>query len=93
MSDGLSIRPMRAAPVNISNTRGIILISHDLEVIESICGRALVLKDGAIVEELDIKEELDESGETSRFAEPESDYGKRLLEAAFADKSYVVKNK
>ncbi len=71
----------------------IILISHDLEVIESICGRALVLKDGAIVEELDIKEELDESGETSRFAEPESDYGKRLLEAAFADKSYVVKNK
>lgn len=61
----------------------IILISHDLEVIEKVCSRTVILKEGRIVEELGIKD---------GFAKPESEYGKRLLEAAFADRSYVKSN-
>lgn len=63
----------------------IILISHDLEVISSICERALIMKDGEIVEELTVENfYIDKS-----FSVPVTEYGSRLLEAAYADKSYV----
>lgn len=70
--------------VNKKYGTSVILISHDLEVISSICDRALVMKDGAFVEEIDIRE--------GSFTAPQSAYGKALLEAAYAEKKYVKKS-
>lgn len=50
----------------------IILISHDLGVIKSVCERALVMKEGVIVEDGPIEE---------LFYRPREEYTKRLLEA------------
>ena len=75
--------------INRKYGTSIILISHDLEVIASICGRALVLKDGLIVEELDINKRDDEEVNAQAFVHPKSEYGQRLLSAAFADSSYL----
>lgn len=70
------------AGINRKYGTSIILISHDLGIISGICSRALVMKDGEIVEELDINDD-------GEFARPETEYGKKLLKAAFADNSYV----
>ncbi len=51
----------------------IILISHDLSVIKSICNRVIVMYQGQIVEQGTIQE---------IFTEPKQDYTKQLLEAA-----------
>lgn len=52
---------------------GMLLISHDLEVIQAMCNRVSVMKEGMILEE----------GETSRvFHYPKSSYTKQLLENA-----------
>ena len=67
--------------VNKKYGTSVILISHDLEVISSICDRALVMKDGMFVEEISINE--------GSFDAPESEYGQALLAAAYADKSYL----
>ncbi len=51
---------------------GLLLISHDLAVVEQLCERALVMKDGRIVEQ----------GECERlFRSPRADYTRRLVEA------------
>ena len=71
--------------VNNKYRTSIILISHDLEIISQICSRTLIVKDGSIVEELAI------SGPDC-FEEPQTEYGQRLLAAAYADKSYVAEN-
>ncbi|MBO4506902.1 MAG: ATP-binding cassette domain-containing protein [Lachnospiraceae bacterium] len=76
--------------INRKYGTSIILISHDLEVIASICGRALVLKDGMIVEELEINKADDETVSAQAFVHPQSAYGQNLLSAAFADKSYLT---
>ncbi|HPU63995.1 MAG TPA: ABC transporter ATP-binding protein, partial [Mobilitalea sp.] len=58
--------------MNEKHGTGIILISHDLRVIQSICDRALVMKDGKIVE----------AGLTNKlFAHPDNEYTKQLLAA------------
>lgn len=67
--------------VNKKYGTSVILISHDLEVISSICDRALVMKGGAFIEQIKISE--------GSFSEPVSDYGKALLKAAYADTSYL----
>ncbi len=77
--------------INRKYGTSIILISHDLEVIASICGRALLLKDGQIVEELKIDKQREGVGITD-FVAPGSEYGRKLLEAAFADSSYIEKD-
>ncbi|MBP5331164.1 MAG: ATP-binding cassette domain-containing protein [Lachnospiraceae bacterium] len=79
--------------INEKYGTSIILISHDLEVIAKICGRALIMRDGIIEEEIGIRsteagKKEDHFGEF-RFEEPKTEYGKRLLAAAFADKSYI----
>lgn len=51
----------------------IILISHDLSVIRSVCSKVLVMYQGNIVEQGSIKE---------IFTEPKQEYTKRLLQAA-----------
>ena len=73
---------------NINKKYGtsIILISHDLEVIAKLCGRALIMKDGSFVEEIGVVSEAEQG---YNFEQPHTEYGKKLLEAAFADKSYV----
>lgn len=50
----------------------VILISHDLGVIKKICSRALVMKDGNIVEEGSIEDIFDN---------PKEDYTKKLIRA------------
>jgi ABC-type microcin C transport system duplicated ATPase subunit YejF len=53
----------------------IIFISHDLRVVKKICGRIMVLNEGAVCEE----------GESEAvFAHPQTEYTKKLLTAAFA---------
>jgi len=66
--------------INKKFNTSIILISHDLKVIEKVCNRVLIMQDGLITEELDV----DENG----FADPKSEYGKRLLDAAFSKTRY-----
>ena len=56
--------------MNDKHGTSIILISHDLRVIQSICSRAIVMKDGKIVE-LGMAKEL--------FAHPKTEYTKQLL--------------
>ncbi len=58
----------------ISKTNGttVILISHDLSVIKKICDRVLVMEDGNIVEEGNIKD---------IFTNPKKSYTKKLLKA------------
>lgn len=75
--------------INAKYGTSIVLISHDLEVIAHICERAVVMKDGVIVEELDIDCGKNGIDGNMGFAKPQTDYGKRLLKAAFADNSYL----
>ena len=58
--------------MNDKHGTSIILISHDLRVIQSICGRAIVMKDGKIVESGMAKE---------LFAHPNTEYTKQLVAA------------
>lgn len=58
--------------MNEESGTAVILISHDLGVIKSICDRVLVMKDGIIVEEGSIKE---------IFENPQNDYTKLLLDS------------
>lgn len=67
--------------INRKYNTSIILISHDLEIIESICDRALIMQNGNIVETLSIRD--------AEFGDPITDYGNRLLDAAYADSSFV----
>ena len=58
--------------INQVHGTSIILVSHDLGVIKSICNRALVMKDGVIVE----------SGEAKNiFLNPQTEYTKELVAA------------
>ena len=68
------------AHINRKYDTSIILISHDLKVIEKICHRVLIMQDGLITEELSVKD--------SEFSNPVSDYGKSLLNAAFSTARY-----
>jgi peptide/nickel transport system ATP-binding protein len=53
----------------------IIFISHDLRVVKRLCGRIMVLHEGAVCEE----------GESAAiFANPQAEYTRRLIEAAVA---------
>ncbi|MCR5323919.1 MAG: ATP-binding cassette domain-containing protein [Lachnospiraceae bacterium] len=74
--------------INVKYGTSIILISHDLEVIAKICNRALIMRDGIIEEEIGIGKDSEDS--EFAFDQPVSEYGKNLLEAAFADGSYVT---
>jgi len=58
--------------MNDKHGTSIILISHDLRVIQSICGRAVVMKDGKIVESGMVKK---------LFAHPNTEYTKQLIAA------------
>jgi peptide/nickel transport system ATP-binding protein len=58
--------------MNVIHGTSVILISHDLGVIKSICDRVLVMQDGNIVEE-GTKEEI--------FYNPKKDYTKLLLKS------------
>ena len=59
--------------INQTHNTSIILVSHDLSVIKSICNRTLVMKDGKIVE----------SGNARKlFLHPETEYTKELVAAA-----------
>jgi len=58
--------------MNEKHGMSIILISHDLRVIQSICGRAIVMKDGRIVESGTV---------TELFAHPGTEYTKQLMAA------------
>ncbi len=60
----------------------IILISHDLGVIRSVCGRAVVMCGGEVVEQGDVK---------TLFEQPQMDYTKRLLAAALGKGSLLKK--
>lgn len=66
--------------INKKYGTSIILISHDLKVIEKVCGRVLIMRDGLITEELFI--------DGREFSTPTSDYGKNLLNAAFSTTRY-----
>jgi len=58
--------------MNEKHGTGIMLISHDLRVIQSICGRAIVMRNGKIVE----------SGLTKElFKHPNTEYTKQLVAA------------
>lgn len=78
--------------INTKYGTSIILISHDLEVIARICERALVVKDGRIVEDIDIYEHETDKTDAGSFEQPSTEYGLGLLRAAFADSSYVEEN-
>jgi len=58
--------------LNEEHGTSVILISHDLSVIKSICKRALVVQDGKIVEEGTVED---------IFSHPVKDYTKKLLTA------------
>ena len=59
--------------INQTHNTSIILVSHDLGVIKSICNRTLVMKDGKIVE----------SGKARElFLHPQTEYTKELVAAA-----------
>lgn len=60
----------------------VILISHDLGVIRSVCSRAVVMCAGEIVEQGDVK---------TLFERPQMDYTKRLLAAALGKGSVLQK--
>lgn len=69
----------------------IILISHDLEVIGTLCDRIIVMHDGKLEEELELSPITERTGSVEeRFSNAllKKDYTKKLLEAAFADKTY-----
>ena len=84
--------------INKKYGTGILLISHDLEVIAKICGRAVVIKDGVIKEELTLPGNgdtalTDDGTKTGRvFSEPRTEYARKLLDAAYADRSYIEAN-
>ncbi len=59
--------------INQMHNTAIILVSHDLGVISSICDRAIVMKDG-IIEETGSPYEL--------FHQPKTEYTKKLIKAA-----------
>ena len=69
------------ADINRRFGTSIILISHDLKVIEKVCDRVLIMQDGLITEELTV-------GRSDGFSTPSSEYGKALLEAAFSERRY-----
>lgn len=60
----------------------IILISHDLGVIKTVCSRAVVMCGGEVVEQKTVGE---------LFGQPEKDYTKRLLAAALGKGSVLKK--
>lgn len=66
--------------INQKYGTSIILISHDLKVIEKICSRLLIMQDGKILEEVGV-----DNGE---FDLPVTAYGKGLLGAAYCTKRY-----
>lgn len=77
--------------INEKYGTSIILITHDLRIVERVCDRALVMRDGMIEEELQLGRECSEKNMTdgSGFPQPVTEYGRRLLNAAFSDVSYV----
>ena len=59
--------------INEAHGTAIILVSHDLGVIKSICHRAIVMKNGEIIEAGNVEE---------LFKQPKEEYTKQLLKAA-----------
>jgi len=58
--------------VNDANGMGILFISHDLQVIHSICRRAIVMQDGRIVEQGDVE---------TLFTNPQEAYTRKLIDS------------
>jgi len=74
----------RFRKINAKFNTAILLISHDIEIISSICSRVLVMKDGEIVEENSIDEIMNN---------PKNPYTKELVAAAKAKNfSYIAKD-
>ncbi len=67
--------------INKKYGTAILLISHDLRVIEKVSDRVLIMQDGDIVETMT----LEENG----FPVPKTEYGRKLLAAAFATRRYT----
>lgn len=59
--------------MNEKHGTAIILISHDLRVIRSICGRIIIMKDGKVIEKGPVKK---------LFECPKTDYTRLLIESA-----------
>ncbi len=77
--------------INRKYGTSVILISHDLRVIGTVCDRALVMQDGRLVEELDVNET--DAGSQEYFSKPSTEYGCRLLDAAFStERPFAGKN-
>jgi peptide/nickel transport system ATP-binding protein len=63
--------------MNENHKTTIILISHDLGVINNICSRAIVMQNGHIVED---------KGVLELFTSPTNEYTKKLIKASFLNK-------
>lgn len=84
--------------INKKYGTSIMLISHDLRVIGKLADRVIIMQDGRIVEALDMKKSGNalktdrKTGEAQQeefgFGEPETEYGKKLLAAAFSTRKY-----
>ncbi|MBR4342489.1 MAG: ATP-binding cassette domain-containing protein [Lachnospiraceae bacterium] len=92
--------------INRKYGTAIMLISHDLRVIGKLADRVLIMQDGNIVETMELPEEKDDKvvldkkkasvikddAEMYRFRTPETEYGRKLLSAAFSTKRYNAKD-
>lgn len=73
--------------INVKYGTSIIIISHDLRVIGRLADRALIMHNGAIAETIEVLQSR------KLFSEPATEYGKRLLNAAFSTKAYTEETK
>ena len=76
--------------INRKYKTAIMLISHDLRVIGKLADRVLIMQDGNIVETMDLKLSGTEDC-IYRFGTPKTEYGRKLLDAAFSKKQYKQK--
>lgn len=84
--------------INRKYGTAIMLISHDLRVIGKLADRVIIMQNGKIVETLALSD-IDDVNRSScmegdhteiyRFGTPKTEYGKKLLAAAFSTKQYT----